>query len=162
MCHARIAARVPSARPVGVARLPEFEFRFQKRGVDGSAKADAYFTGNAADHMWGVVVEVDRAEKPELDRCEGLGRHYDQAVVPVEMTSGERIDAAIYIARPEAIASGLRPFSWYKRFVVHGAEHFQLPGTYRRFLNAFEAIEDPDRQRHAENTRLIVPVSQED
>lgn len=41
----RTTARAPSARPVAIGYVSERSFWFHKRGVDGSAKANALFTG---------------------------------------------------------------------------------------------------------------------
>jgi gamma-glutamylcyclotransferase len=46
MCTGRLQQRVPSARPIAVAKLLNNSLRFHKRSdKDGSGKADAYFTG---------------------------------------------------------------------------------------------------------------------
>jgi hypothetical protein len=74
MCTAKLRDRVPSARPLFVAKLQEHILRFQKRSTDGSAKADAEFTGDSNDVVWGVVFEIDSDQKHALDRREGLGR----------------------------------------------------------------------------------------
>lgn len=42
MSSARLRARVPSCRPIGIAFLPGHELRFHKRSKDGSGKCDAF------------------------------------------------------------------------------------------------------------------------
>jgi gamma-glutamylcyclotransferase len=65
MCRDRLFDRVPSARYEFVASLSGHALRFHKRSSDGSAKADAFFTGEEKDKVWGVVVDV-----PDEDRWE--------------------------------------------------------------------------------------------
>jgi gamma-glutamylcyclotransferase len=82
MCAGRLRGRVHSAVPVRVARLLNHSLRFHKRSdKDSSGKADAYFTGEPEDVVWGVVFDIDPAEKPDLDRHEGLGHGYVERLV---------------------------------------------------------------------------------
>ncbi|HKW19463.1 MAG TPA: gamma-glutamylcyclotransferase family protein, partial [Terriglobales bacterium] len=75
MCTGRLRARVPSARPVFVTQLRCHTLKFQKRSQkDGSAKADAEHTGRESDVVWGVVFEIDAAQKQHLDEAEGCKR----------------------------------------------------------------------------------------
>ena len=52
---ARLAARTPSCHALGRAVLARHVLRFHKRGRDGSAKCDAWFTGDPTDRLYGVV-----------------------------------------------------------------------------------------------------------
>jgi gamma-glutamylcyclotransferase len=76
MCTARLRARVPSARPIAAACLENHRFAFHKISDDDSGKGDAFYTGEPADFVWGVVFDIDEGEKPRLDRHEGLGFGY--------------------------------------------------------------------------------------
>lgn len=149
MCTSRLRLRVPSATPRLWARLAGHAFRFHKRGRDGSAKADAYKTDNPGDRVWGVVFEIADAEKPNLDRAEGLNQGYNERTVGVVDEAAATHQALIYVADPPAVDASLRPYSWYKRFVVEGARHHGLPADYVRFLEELPDIEDADRNRDA-------------
>jgi hypothetical protein len=70
--------RVPSANRVSIAVLPGYRLSFQKKSSDGSAKCDAYFTGNKSDSVIGVLFEVNQSEKTNLDRTKGLGFGYKE------------------------------------------------------------------------------------
>ena len=126
---ARLRERAPSARPLGVGRLPRHALRWHKRGRDGSGKCDAAFTGCPADEVWGVLFTIDCAEKPRLDAAEGLGIGYVEKVVQVLTTTG-RMDARTYQAKPDQVDAALRPFEWYWRHVLHGAREHGLPAAY--------------------------------
>jgi hypothetical protein len=68
---------------------------------------------------------------------------------------GEEITVRTYIADATFIDNSLRPYSWYKDFVLAGAEEHQLPPAYvKSYITAVRAIRDPDlrreQARHAE------------
>jgi gamma-glutamylcyclotransferase len=144
MCKGRLRQRVPSANPVRIAKLLNHSFRLHKRSEkDGSGKADAYFTGNPSDLIWGVLFEVDAAEKRVLDRVEGLGRGYKVAEVTVLDSDQKGHRAFLYVAEQSHIDPNLKPYSWYKRFVVEGARQHELPADYVVQLVSMETIEVP-------------------
>ena len=151
MCTQRIRARVESATSLTTGYVTHRRLAFHKRGVDGSAKADAVYTGRVSDCIWGVVYSLSREEKSILDDYE-FG--YDEQEVVVIGTSGV-LAASIYAARAEAIDASLKPYSWYHRFVIHGAEQHQLPIDYVQHVQAFESIADPDSERSHHNSQLI-------
>lgn len=155
MLTARIKARVPSATPVATGCVTGRRFVFHKRSEDGSAKADAFHTGDCADKVWGVLFEVSTLEKPILDACEFLGVGYDEQTVKVRLTDAREIRANLYVARPSAIEFGLMPYSWYQQFVIQGAREHRLPSDYIEFLIRFTSRRDPDTDRHERNQRLL-------
>jgi hypothetical protein len=151
----RLRERVPSCAFHTVATLPGHALRFHKRGRDGSAKCDAYASGNPADAVHGVVFALDAAERPALDAAEGSGYH--AAPVVLHTRSGARLAAYTYQAVPAAIDAALLPFRWYLDLVVAGARAHGLPAAYVAWLAATPACADPDAQRVARHTRLLRP-----
>jgi len=156
MCTQRIRARVPSATPVVNGYVGEHAFAYHKRGEDGSAKADAAFTGCPADRVWGVVYRMHQGDKTILDDHEFLGVGYDEHEVDV-VVEKRTIRAWVYVARCEAIDPSLLPFSWYHDFVIQGAKQHHLPNIYIEQLRSFESVVDPDSVRHERNRSLIDP-----
>ncbi len=65
-----------------------YDIRFHKKNTDGSGKADAYYTWCHDNLIVGVLFEIESAEKPRLDRAEGLGRGYIGATVNVKDENG--------------------------------------------------------------------------
>jgi hypothetical protein len=131
MNTARLRARVPTANPVAIGSLAGYQLRFHKRSVGGSAKCNALYTGNNADVVWGVVFNILRAEKPALDRAEGLGlRGYRDPTVSVTLLTGEQLDAVTYLAQSVAIVEGLPVYAGYKDYVTSGAREHGLPAEY--------------------------------
>lgn len=139
--------RVPGAAFGSVARLPMHTLRFQKRSRDGSGKADAHFTGDGGDEVWGVIVEVPEDERKALDRAEGLGQGYDDREVTVYDLNGTAHQVIAYIAEESAIDPSLRPYDWYKMLVVEGARAHGLPGEYIEELAKTEELPDPLESR---------------
>ncbi|WP_153555487.1 gamma-glutamylcyclotransferase family protein [Roseimaritima sediminicola] len=136
---ARLRARCPSAIPIAVGYIRGRALRFHKRGRDGTAKADAYFTGNPTDLLWGVVYRCDLAEKETLDRCESLGCGYD--LVEVRVQANQKVlHTRLYEAMPQAIDTSLVPAPWYFDHVMTGAREHGLPSSYLRMLAGFAAV----------------------
>lgn len=127
-----------------------FRLAFHKRSVDGSAKADAFFTDNPSDEVWGVVAQMSRADKSILDQFESLGIGYDEITVDVAHEHGVT-SAWMYVARQEMIDDSLLPYSWYHNYVRAGALEHGLPQSYIEFIESFSSIEDPDHIRDLEN-----------
>lgn len=151
----RMRARVPSATPIAKGYVPGRRFALHKRSEDGSAKADALFTGRVSDRVWGIVYQLDAAEKPILDEHEFLGVGYDEHVVDV-VAEQEELSAGMYVARAEAIDGSLLCYSWYKELVVHGAREHSLPADYIAQLQNFASTLDPDAARHALHRELLI------
>ncbi len=155
MCTQRIRSRVPSATPVANGYLGEYAFVFHKRSIDGSAKADAAFTGCPTDRVWGVVYRLHQKDKPILDGFEFFGIGYDEQQVDVVLES-RTIRAWIYVARPSTIDKSLKPYGWYLEFVIQGAYQHRLPLCYIADLHWIEPTVDPDPTRDEANRRLLV------
>jgi hypothetical protein len=132
MSTPRLRYRVPGCRFAFVARLPNYRPCFHKRSKDGSA--------------------------PALDRAEGLGAGYHQEVFPVLSAKGEKVVVCTYIADASFIDESLQPYSWYKDFVLAGAEEHKLAPEYiESCIRAVHAIRDPNLQRERASRAEIKP-----
>ena len=135
MSSARLQGRTPSARFLARGRIRRHALRWHKLGRDGSGKCDATFTDDVEDTVWGVLFELDHAEKSLLDAAEGLGIGYVEKVVAVTTNTGT-CNALTYEAKPDMIDASLRPRAWYKAHVVRGAQEHGLPTDYVAMLEA--------------------------
>lgn len=150
MCTGRLRARVPSARPVFVTQLHGHTLKFHKRSEkDGSAKADAEYTGRNADVVWGVVFDIETAQKQRLDDVEGLGSGYEEKSISLKDCAGQTYETSMYLASQTYKDANLKPYSWYLRFVVEGAKQHGLPSDYIGMLERVESSEDQDHARDA-------------
>ncbi len=145
MALARLQERVPSATVIGTYMLGSHQLRFHKYGMDGSAKCDAYFTGRASDHLYGVVFDIQEAEKYRLDLAEGLGRGYDEKEVVVVDNYGNVQKPFLYYATD--VDDSLLPFSWYKEHVLTGARAAMLPACYIELIVKITVSKDSNIKR---------------
>ena len=102
--------------------------------------------------VWGVLYAIPDDELAALDRGEGQG--YRRVRLPVESSAGPT-EAWVHVATKPSKDSTLRPYSWYKRFIVEGARSHGLPAEYVAKLEAIEAIDDPDREWDRSRRALI-------
>ncbi len=126
--------------------------RWHKKSYDGSGKCDLFFTEDDHHLVHGVLFEISVLEKPLLDAVEGLHQGYEEKTVEVLTASGV-IQAVTYYA--SVIDDAVRPYGWYKRFVVEGAIEYGLPDDYVQDLQAIDTIEDPDFTRVLRETRIF-------
>jgi cation transport regulator ChaC len=147
MSTARLRERMPSCKPIGKATLPGYSLRFHKRSVDQSGKCNAFATGNV-NGVIGVLFSFDPAERAELDKAEGVGSGYEHATVTVINDKGRRRKALTYLATPDYIDDNLKPYGWYKDFVLAGGREHGLPPEYiAEYIQSIESIADPDKTR---------------
>jgi gamma-glutamylcyclotransferase len=149
MCSGRLRDYKVSLEGSGEpARLEGYRLLFNKKSGDGSGKANV--EPSADDEVWGVVYSIPDSDLGLLDDGErGYGR--EQKVI--RHADGTLITAWVYIA----VAScdrALRPFGWYKRFLVEGATEHALPRHYISKLESVEFDEDVDRNRDKKKRAL--------
>ncbi|QEG41189.1 gamma-glutamylcyclotransferase family protein [Roseimaritima ulvae] len=130
----RLRARCPSARPLGVGYVVGRQLRFHKQGVDGTGKADAFYTGEHTDILWGVIYRSALEEKPILDACESLGDGYQHATVEVRLAD-RVVSTFLYQAMPHRIDAALQPADWYHQHVIDGAREHALPSDYQQMIH---------------------------
>lgn len=149
MCTGRLRRRVPSAKAVSLAPLPAHRLRFHKRSSDGSGKADAEYTGNQVDVVWGVIFEIDASEKGRLSDAEGLEQGYKEKSIELKGCDGRDYTTWLYFASDSHKGPSLRPYGWYLRFVTEGAKQHHLPAHYIALLEQVDSMDDQDRDRDA-------------
>ncbi len=137
---------------MGMAELHGYKLKWHKRSSDGSGKCDVVETDSAGAVVFGVLFRIAAAEKPALDRAEGVGRGYDEKLATV-IWNGESRNSTTYSAA--ARDESLRPYTWYRALVVAGAREHCLPAGYVARLEDAEAIEDPNRERHARHMAMV-------
>ena len=144
MCSARLRDYSVSPERQGVAAvLSEHRLCFNKRSRDGSGKANV--EPESSGEVWGVLYAIPRDHLPVLDRGEGPGYSRQRMIVRVER--GATCDAWVYVATEPDPDPALRPYAWYKRFLVEGANEHGLPRTYIEQLEAIKSVDDLDAGR---------------
>ena len=146
-------ARVPSAQPLEVVTLDRYQLCFHKSSADQSAKCNAQYTGDPRDELAGVVYAMDLAQKPHLNRAEGLGHGYFHTEFLVQ---GQR-DAYrtfAYLSHPAFVVDDLRPYKWYRELVLRGAEYHCFSKDYLDRIRKVECIDDPISERNGRMMKL--------
>ena len=147
MSTARLRERMPSCKPLGIATLPGHALHFHKHSADKSGKCNAFASGND-NSVIGVLFSFDPAERAKLDEAEGVGSGYEHTMVTVINDKGRRRKVLTYLATPGYIDDSLKPYSWYKDFVLAGGREHGLPPEYiAEYIQSVEAIEDANKTR---------------
>ena len=146
------AKRCPSALSLGLASLASRRLKWHKPSKkDGSTKCDIV-PAAMESIVHGVLYQIPSAERPALDREEGLGKGYDALTVSV-LHNRNMVQAVTYCAT--LTDPMLKPWSWYRALVIAGAKEHGLPAPYVKALSEVAAGIDPDEKRHNENMALI-------
>jgi gamma-glutamylcyclotransferase len=154
MLKARILERAPSALVRAIGYIEGYKIRYNKTSKDGSGKCNLVKTDDSNDKVYGVVYDFLDADKPNLDKQEGLGKGYNLEEMRVLTDNGET-GAYTYVADEGSVDDSLQPYSWYKDLVVEGAKQHRLPDEYILQLESTEAGSDPDAERDKLNRKLV-------
>lgn len=149
----RLQLRLPSARFIGTASLPDYSLRFHKRSVDGSGKCSI---GRGGDGVHCAIYDLSRADFRRLDGIEGTGMGYDRITVDVPGAG----PCATYQAEPAYLDERLQPYDWYKEMVVRGCRFHGFPEAYVERIAALAAVPDPDQRRSEDNWAIARSLAQ--
>ena len=112
-----------SARAIGTGVVEGWQVIYDTPGADGTAKANLREATGSEVH--GVVYELDRSDRQELDLAEP---GYTPFELDVRVDDGRAIEALTYRYEPEG--TGALPADWYVSLVIAGARHHGLPNSY--------------------------------
>lgn len=152
-------SRAPAAARFIAATAQGYQLVFDKVSKDGSSKADCEYTGNAAHQVCGGLYHVPFSEAGALDRVEGAtgsNPGYERTEIALT-TARSPVKAVTYVARHKL--AGLKPYSWYKRHVLVGAQEFNLPLSYIEAIERIETQEDANKAREAEELAIYQDAS---
>ena len=122
--------RCPSARFVGIAKLPEHSLVFPRKSIKRGCGV-AGVTEAAGDDVWGVVYEIDNPkDEKTLDRCEGVPKNYRKETRFVYLRSQLELPFEVSIYFPIKQDNPPLPNAEYKSLIVGGAKLWQLPTDY--------------------------------
>jgi len=144
MCSGRL--RDYKVYPISsyVAKLTGYDLCFDKRSIDGSGKANIVPSKNTDSEIWGVIYEIRDTDLDKLDQGE---KGYYRSNIVVLTKDGSTVKAWAYIAQENFITKGLKPYMWYKRFLVEGAREHGLPEDYIGTLTVVDAVNDTNVSR---------------
>lgn len=132
----RLRRRVPRAEPAGIGWLAGHAVAFDKRGRDGSGKANLSPAPDA--RVWGALYRLHLEDFARLDRFEG---GYERVEVRVARPGGGLVEAITY--RSGRLLDAPVAFDWYRRLVLEGAREHGLPEEHVGRLESLPWRADP-------------------
>lgn len=143
MSSNRLLARLPNAKRVGTAVLKGYKLTFDMYFKDGSGKCSICPSDAKDALVYGVIYEINDAEKVILDSIEGAG--YDCVDIVPELLTAEPISAHCYIAN--TYDSEALPYDWYIKHVHRGALEAGVPKAYSDAILNRAQKSDTNQQR---------------
>lgn len=144
----RLTQRIASAALVTTALLPEWSLRFHKRSKDDSGKCNIVGGGDGV-HV--AVYEVNTEDKLTLDRIEGVGFGYAEALLQVPGVG----ECHTYVAEESHVDEELLPYDWYRAMVLGGARFHGFPRDYLQVIESIGVWPDPDAERRAREWQRV-------
>lgn len=135
MSTERLQKRVPSAKPIGRAKLPDKRLVCNKKSKDGSGKAN--LTDKTGVIVWGVLYEIDEIELDKLDEVES---GYARMLMKVMTDQGSLVEAHVYVS--SELTDDAQPYNWYKKAIIDGARQHHLPESYVEYLKQIKSKRD--------------------
>ncbi len=151
----RLGKRVPSASKISNAFIEGYALACNKISIDKSSKANIVKSDNLEDIVWGIIFEIEDTEKSILDKAEGLGKGYKETTLFFTDINNITHEAQVYIADNEFINNKLKPYDWYKQFILEGAKQNQLPETYIEKIKSLEFEIDKDKARRNQQLKIL-------
>ena len=132
--------RCPSSRFVCIGRLIDYQF-----GITRHSRLRNCGTANVflapGNEVWGIVYDVCDEDLVILDGFEDGYRREILSVHPSH-NGQQPLPVLVYIAAIEKNVP--RPNAEYRRLIIEGAKHWQLPPVYLALLEAIQV--DGDRE----------------
>lgn len=130
----RLQGRCPDWDGDGVVvQLDGWSWAIDKQAWGNSANACAGIQPCGGAVTWGVVTHHSAADLAKLDEAEGVDYgHYDRQQVQVRSRCGATFEALAYVPCDHRRRSGLRADPPYRRHILSGLDHWDLPDAWRR------------------------------
>jgi gamma-glutamylcyclotransferase len=144
MDAAQMKCRCPLAKFVCRGKLPSYRLAFTRKSATRDCGVADVLPDQTQD-VWGVVYELPDHELKNLDKREGYrpGKPYDQSkytredqYVWREGDAKRPLLVALYRGYPQLDPP--LPSDDYKRLIVDGARHWNLPTEYIRQLESIQ------------------------
>jgi len=140
---------VPSAKKIGIAKLPGYSFVFNTTARDESSKANVIrsFTHDAA--VWGLLIEINDDERFNFFNPDPLTNDLKLEPVNCVAQDGSVYHAEAFTAKPHATNTHLLPYDWYHARIIKLSKEAGLPETYISQLLLMPFKIDTDEERRA-------------
>lgn len=142
----RLEARIGSAQLLDTVALPGWTLRFDKRGGDGSAKANLHAAPIPGNTAFAAAYAIGPDQLRVLDEFEGCGGGYETFAMTVSLR-GRPVSAFTYLTPSQWLSTDLLPFDWYVDLIASGARFLSFDEAYIRTIVTQSTREDPDHDR---------------
>jgi len=126
MSRAQMRSRAGQLLEEQPGRLENYEMVFNKKSRGGAATAN--IRPAPGKTVYGVLYKINDSAFRNLDRYEGVPQHYRRIEVSVTGSTGNKVNAQVYIATK--VEGGLRPAAHYLQAILDGASEHGLPAEY--------------------------------
>ncbi|EGW37582.1 gamma-glutamylcyclotransferase family protein [Desulfosporosinus sp. OT] len=132
---AQMKQRCPSAKVLGIARLPGYKVEFYGYSTNWDGAQETVVPDSQSE-VWGVLYDLQAFDWDALDgyqdaRSDGLGQYFHYPVEVIDRAEGT-IEAIIY--KKNILNEVKLPSDEYLDFIVQGAKEQGLPVEYLRLL----------------------------
>ncbi len=127
----RMKERIPSAMVKGISTLRGYQFKLNKLGKDGSAKANiAPIEGGI---VYGVAYSFGSDQWSVLDSFEG---GYKRVPLKIHILDQFRIASTYICVDTKLLVESIAPSNWYLNLIIEGATQHSLPYEYLSDIKA--------------------------
>lgn len=141
MNSSRLAGRGVKFMSFEPAYIDNYQIKFNKRSVDGTAKAN--IVPSTDSKVYGLLYKLPKSELSKLDNIEGLtsGHYYRQTMSAITMNE-EVFHAEVYIANAKYLVDDDKayPSAQHITTVVNAAIKNRLDNDYINYLKSFQEI----------------------
>lgn len=142
----KFAKTVPSAKNLGVGKLPGYNFVFNSTGDDESAKANVMKSFDMDAMVWGLLIELDDEERSNFhDPLWSSTLKLER--VPCFDMDNNVYHAEVFVTQPHALTTHLLPYDWYHAKILKLATDAGLPDYYIKQIKQMPCKIDPDEKR---------------
>lgn len=145
----KFSKSVPSAKKIGIGKLPGYSFIFNTTADDESSKANVVPSFEADAAVWGVLIDIADSEKDLFFNPDPATNDLALENVNVLDENDNIYPAVVFVAKPHAINTHLLPYDWYQEKLLKLATDAGLPDHYITQIALMTTKPDPDEQRAA-------------
>ena len=127
--------RCPSTRFICIASLKDYRFAIARHSRLRNCGTANIFPDSGSE-VWGIVYDVSEPDLIVLDRFED-GYRRETLCVRVSGDGQRSLEVLVYIAQKEDTVP--LPNPEYKRLIIEGARHWNIPESYRSMLEQIQA-----------------------
>jgi hypothetical protein len=151
----KFATIVPSAKKIGIARLPGYNFIFNRTDDDLSSKANILHSDDPNDSVWGVLIKLNDEEWPNFYNVGSYKTDFKLETVNCVDVNDKIHTAWAFVAEPHAVNTHLLPYDWHHKKVLQLAKNAGLPEEYIYKISLMPFKIDPDDERRQEELSKI-------